>query len=112
MELEIEKLDYEGKGIARKDHKIIFIPRTLPNETIEASIIKENKNYSIGKCQKILKKSPLRVESYCPYASQCGGCSYDIVSYEESLKIKKNAIQELFQKNGISIENLEIEASN
>ncbi|MBR1748817.1 MAG: class I SAM-dependent RNA methyltransferase [Bacilli bacterium] len=111
MELEIEKLDYEGKGITRKDHKIIFIPRTLPNETIEASIVKEKRNYSIGKCQKVLKKSKLRLESYCPYASQCGGCSYDIVSYKDSLKIKKNAIQELFQKNGISIDDVQIEES-
>ena len=99
MEVEIEKLDYEGKGIARFENKVLFIPRTLPGEFAKVKSVKENKNYSICILEELIKGNEDRVPSYCPYASKCGGCTYDIVSYRKSLEYKKESIKELLNKN-------------
>ena len=111
MEVEIEKLDYEGKGIARCDSKVLFIPRTLPGEFAKVKPVKENKNYSICILEELIKENEDRVPSYCPYSAKCGGCTYDIVSYPKSLEYKKESIKELLNKNGISLDEITIEPS-
>ena len=106
--MKIEKLDYEGKGIAKENNKIIFIPRTLPGEEISAILQKQTAKYAIYRADKIITKSNKRVDSFCPFANKCGGCTYDIVSYDDSLKYKKELLTELMQKNKIRIDNIDV----
>lgn len=108
MDRIIEKLDYEGRGIARENNKVIFVPRTIPGERVTTHLLKKEKNYEIHVLDEILDSSKQRVSSYCPYASLCGGCTYDIISYQDSLEYKKELMKELFLKNNIILENLDI----
>ena len=48
-----------------KDGKTVFVPYSLPDEVLEISIVKEHKNYTEGKIEKILEASPHRVEPRC-----------------------------------------------
>ncbi len=43
--------------------------------------------------QKIIKRSPLRIEPPCPYFSNCGGCQLQHVAYSTQLQFKKQFIQ-------------------
>ena len=108
MIMQIKKLDYEGRGIAKEENKVIFVPRALINEVVKTKVLKRNKSYEIHTIEEIIEKSPQRVESYCPFASKCGGCSYDIISYEDSLKYKKEGFKELLTKNHIDISDIQI----
>ena len=38
-----------------KDGKTVFVPYSLPDEVLEISIVKEHKNYTEGKIEKILE---------------------------------------------------------
>ena len=96
LKVTIEKLDYEGKGITHIEQKIVFVPKVLPQEEVEIHIEKEQKTFSLGKVEKILKKSKLRIPSFCPYSKQCGGCTYDIVKYINSIKLKKESLIPFF----------------
>ncbi|UTC66388.1 MULTISPECIES: class I SAM-dependent RNA methyltransferase [unclassified Treponema] len=58
-----------------KDGKTVFVPYSLPDEVLEISIVKEHKNYTEGKIEKILESSPHRVEPKCPHFYACGGCN-------------------------------------
>jgi len=108
MKVEIEKLDYEGRGLTHRNGKVMFVPRALPKEKIEIELEKEEKNYDLAKVTKILEKNEKRIPSYCPYASHCGGCTFDFLPYEETLRYKKEIIKDLFQKNNISVTEFEI----
>ena len=90
MKAIIEKLNYDGKGITRNKGVVTFISKVLPDEEIEYKILKEDKRYNIGKCLKIISKSPRRIESLCPYFNDCGGCMFQNVSYNDSLMYKKD----------------------
>lgn len=111
MKLYIEKLDYEGKGITHIDNKICFVPRTLPSETVEVTLKKEAKHFIIGEKREIITPSLKRKDSFCPYASKCGGCVFDFVTYEDSLIFKKEVVKELLTRNNIQIPTFEIEPS-
>ncbi len=108
MKVCIEKLDYEGRGIAHVQNKIVFIPRALPEEVVDIEITKDKKTFSFGKINKIIEKNKNRTLSFCPYASLCGGCTFDIVSYEKSLQYKKEMVKELIKRNLLETFDFEI----
>ena len=45
MQVKITRLNHTGEGIATKDDKVIFIPKTIPDDIVEINNIKEHKNY-------------------------------------------------------------------
>ena len=96
--VKIENLDHFGRGIAKVNNMPIFVGNSLINEEVEIVITKEKKKYMEGFVSNYLKKSPLRVESNCPYYDKCGGCDLLHMSYEEQLKYKENKVKEIIKK--------------
>lgn len=96
--VKIENLDHFGRGIAKVNNMPIFVENSLINEEVEIVITKEKKKYMEGFVSNYLKKSPLRVESNCPYYDKCGGCDLLHMSYEEQLKYKENKVKEIIKK--------------
>lgn len=96
--VKIEKLDHFGRGIAKVNNVPIFVENALIDEEVETLITKEKKNYMEGIVSKYLKKSPLRMESKCPYYDKCGGCDLLHLSYDEQLKFKENKVKEIIKK--------------
>ena len=76
---------YDGKGIVKKDGRVIFVDGIIIGEEAEIEIIYESKNQTLGKVLKILKPSPNRVKPFCPLAKDCGGCSLQHIKYESQL---------------------------
>lgn len=99
MKLKIIKQDNFGSGIAYYQDKIIFIPKSLPDEEIDVEIIKEKTKYYQGKINKIIKKSKKRVKSPCDFFSACDGCHLRMLSYEDTLEYKLNKVKYLFNKD-------------
>lgn len=97
LEVEITNLDHFGLGIVKKE-KPIFIDNALVGEIVEIEITKDNKKYSEGRVIKYIKKSPLRVESNCPFYDKCGGCDLLHLSYQEQLKYKEIKVKEIIKK--------------
>ena len=58
---------------------------------------KSNKKKKL-KETKYITKSPLHTSPVCPYADKCGGCTYQIMSYEEELSQKQKVVEEILGK--------------
>ncbi len=89
---------FEGEGIAKIENFIIFIPNAIKGETVKIVIVKVLSSHAFGKILEIITPSKERVESDCTTYKRCGGCSLRHVRYEETLKMKKNAVQSLADK--------------
>ncbi len=96
--LRINAIDHQGNGISKVDNKVIFIPNVLPNEMIEAEIIKEKKNYLEGKLINIIDPSNIRIKSKCPHYKECGGCNYQHIDIKEEEKIKLDIIKNILKR--------------
>lgn len=99
MEVEILRLDNFGRGIAYYNDKICFIENSYPDEIVEFKIINEKKKYIEGKTTKIIKKSPYRIISKCPYSNICGGCNLQEYEYVKENEFKEEKIKQLVEKN-------------
>ena len=98
MEVKIEKLDNFGRGITYLNNKICFVENAYPEEIVEIEILKENKKIIEAKTISVIKESPSRVESLCPYSKTCGGCNFSNLKYEEELIYKTSKVKDLILK--------------
>ncbi len=78
FEAHVDKLDAEGRGVARREGKVVFIEGALPEEDVLYEQIRNKPNYEVGVVKEIHTVSPLRVEPACPNfgigPGSCGGC--------------------------------------
>ena len=100
-EYEVEIIDngYEGEGIAKIDDFTIFIKGAIKGEICKILIVKINKSFAFGKLIEVLKSSKKRIVPDCSTYKRCGGCNLRHIKYEETLKLKKEMIQNLINKN-------------
>ena len=94
IEIKIDKLAFGGKGIGYINDYVIFVPRTIPGDTVRAQIVKRKSNYAEARLLDVVQKSPLRQEAPCLYFGWCGGCTWQNLSYSEQLKVKKEQVME------------------
>ena len=97
----VEILDngFGGEGIAKIEGFTIFIPNAIKGEKCEILIVKVLTSHAYGKILKIIQASPERVEIDCSTYKRCGGCDLRHMTYENTLELKKNAVQSLVNKS-------------
>jgi 23S rRNA (uracil1939-C5)-methyltransferase len=98
MRLHIEKAIYGGAGLARDKGKAIFVPFTLPGETVEAHVVEDRGSYANAELDSVVEASPERVNPPCSYFGECGGCHYQHASYEAQVRLKTGILRETLER--------------
>jgi len=88
----IVKSVYGGKGLAYIDGKAVFVSFALPDEECTVRITRRYRDYDIGEIVEIHLPSPFRTRPLCPNFFHCGGCSYQHLSYDSEIRIKKSIL--------------------
>ena len=96
--VEIIDNGFEGEGIAKIDNFTIFINGAIKGEKVKILIVKVLSSHAFGKIVEILEKSDVRQEVDCTTYKRCGGCNMRHIKYEDTLKMKQNAVQSLVNK--------------
>ncbi len=89
---------FEGEGIAKIDGLTVFVPGSIKGEKCEILIVKVLASHAYGKIVNIIEKSENRKESDCATYKRCGGCSLRHMTYEHTLKLKRQVVQNLVNK--------------
>lgn len=100
VNLEIEGLSHEGRGIAHKDGRIVFVQGALPGERVSARILKRRRQQDEGQALSIENPAADRVDPPCAHAGTCGGCSLQHLSTEAQLQHKTDSLRELLSRVG------------
>jgi 23S rRNA (uracil1939-C5)-methyltransferase len=95
--LTIDKLVYKGFGLGKFENWSVFVPGTLPGDTISAIVSYKKRRHIHAKLEQIITPSALRATSGCQHFPACGGCQIMDVSYSEQLKLKHSIITDCFQ---------------
>jgi 23S rRNA (uracil1939-C5)-methyltransferase len=95
---EIESLDQEGRGVAHREGKAVFIEGALPGERVVYERRKNKPSYETGRVVRIKRASVLRVTPRCPHAGlhagACGGCSMQHVEPHAQVAIKQRVLED------------------
>lgn len=98
--LDIDRLSYGPYGIGRVDGRVMMVPHSAPGDTITARVVEEKERFSIGEIAHIVTPSPFRRSPPCPYAGECGGCSWQHVKYETQLEAKRQSVDDALRRIG------------
>ena len=90
----IESLDYEGRGIAHVDGKVIFIEGALTGEKVTYQTTRRKPSYETGKLQQVLKASSQRVQPKCPHFGVCGGCAMQHLDAAAQVAAKQRVLED------------------
>ncbi len=94
----IAHLDWRAQGVSKEEFPILFIPKTLPGEEGEATIVNSKKQVQFGKITQLTKVSPERHTPKCPHYQECTGCHYLHADYNFELKQKGQQFQRMLQQ--------------
>lgn len=94
MRLMIESLDQEGRGVAHRDGKAIFVDGALTGELVEAEIYRSKPSYELAQTSRILKASPYRVEPRCRWFGVCGGCTHQHLHAAAQVAAKQRVLED------------------
>lgn len=96
----ISALDQEGRGVAHRDGKALFIENALPGEHVNFIARRSKPNYEIGIADVHAKPSPFRVPPRCRYFGTCGGCSLQHIEADAQVAFKQRVLEEQLQRIG------------
>jgi len=93
----IAGLGHGGDGIAETDGGRLYVPYTLPGETIEIERIGAR-----GRPLRVVSASPDRIAPLCRHFGTCGGCALQHMERDAYLAWKRQVVADAFALQGIA----------
>lgn len=100
IELAIEDLSHEARGVARHEGKVIFVEDALAGERVLAKIVRRGRDFDQAQTVQVLEASPDRVEPRCQHYGVCGGCVLQHLSPEAQIAAKQKQLLENLRRIG------------
>lgn len=110
----------DAAGVARK--LVIFVENVAPGDQVEIELFEIKRSLARGRAVKFIKMSPDRVAPRCPHFGQtidkdgvvmvlnekneidlsknCGGCTWQFLSYEKQLEVKNTEVWDALTRIG------------
>jgi 23S rRNA (uracil1939-C5)-methyltransferase len=100
VELAVESMGHDGRGIAHREGKIVFVDGALPGERVKAEITFVHKRYDEAKVLELYEASPDRVTPPCAHYGVCGGCSMQHMAPAAQIAYKQGVLAEQLKHFG------------
>ena len=87
-----------GSCIARIDGKAVFIPFSLPGETLDIEIVDNKKDFAFARIVSVIDPSPHRIQPVCPLFGRCGGCTLQMADSEYQRELRLSILRDIFSR--------------
>ncbi|KAK9690029.1 hypothetical protein RND81_09G099500 [Saponaria officinalis] len=97
LELVCESLGFKGKGVCKVPETgfVLLCDRALPGEKFVGRVTRRKGSYAEVMKLRTLVPHQHAVDAPCEYASYCGGCKTQNLSYEAQTRYKEEQVREL-----------------
>ncbi len=94
----VESLDQDGRGVAHREGKAVFIEGALPGEIVTYERFRNKPSYEVGRVVSIEKESSQRVKPFCPHfglePGSCGGCAMQHMEPNAQVAVKQRVLMD------------------
>lgn len=94
VEITIDSLAHDGRGVGRINRKATFVDGALLGEKVVMQYTRCHGKFDEGRAVEILEPSADRVEPRCSAAAICGGCSLQHMKPEAQIAMKQRILQD------------------
>lgn len=88
----IEDLSHEGRGVARREGKTIFVEGALPGEEVSCAYTARRGRHDEARVLAVLTPAPQRVPPRCAHFDICGGCALQHLEPAAQLALKQRGL--------------------
>lgn len=88
----IDELTLGPYGVGHLGGKAVMVANCAPGDTVEVSIGKTRRDYSVARLRKVIQAGPHRRIPPCPFLPRCGGCDWQQIDYRGQLAAKARLI--------------------
>jgi 23S rRNA (uracil1939-C5)-methyltransferase len=92
LELRIDDLSHDGRGVATHGEKRVFVRGALPGELVMARVTGCKRRYDEGEVLQVIEASAHRIAPRCPHFGTCGGCSLQHLDPARQIESKHNTL--------------------
>ena len=96
VQVQIESLDHDARGVGRIDGKVVFVDDALPGETVMAQVYRKKPSYNLARTSQVLRSSWMRVKPRCAHYGVCGGCSMQHLDAGAQVAVKQRLLEDAF----------------
>ncbi|MGD8819920.1 MAG: 23S rRNA (uracil(1939)-C(5))-methyltransferase RlmD [Anaerolineae bacterium] len=102
IELRLTAMAHGGTALGRYEDRVVFVPYTIPGETVRVEIYEEHTRWARAHLLDVLNPSPHRVEPPCPYfgPGKCGGCQFQHIDYQAQAEFKRDVVEDQLGRVG------------
>ena len=101
MELKIERLANNGKGVGKApDGKTVFVSGAVPGDLLRVTVTAERSRIYEAEIRGIIEPSADRISVDCSEQERCGGCCFRQMRYETELEAKTGFVRDAFRRIG------------
>ena len=92
----VESVEFPNKGILKLDGKEVVVKNSVTGQKVRAGVNKFKAGRAEGRLLEVLEKSPKEVCPGCVHFEECGGCTYQNLTYEDQISMKEQQMKEMF----------------
>ena len=100
LELRVDALVSDGRGLGRHDGVVVLVEDALPGQLVRARVDAVRKSLAEAALVEVLERSPDEQEPPCPHAGRCGGCSWQSLAYGRQLAWKERIVHDALERVG------------
>ena len=91
----IQKVIFPNKGIIKIEEREVVVKDGIQGQVVQFMIQKVRKGKCEGRILEVRKKADYEIQPSCPHFGMCGGCTYQNLSYDDQLQMKKEQVKAL-----------------
>lgn len=97
IELTLQRLTHDGRGIGVWQGRTTFVEGGLPGETVIARVVRARSKLVEARIESVQVAAAERVTPRCRHADLCGGCNQQHIDHALQLQIKEQALAQQLQ---------------
>ncbi|MBA3582399.1 MAG: 23S rRNA (uracil(1939)-C(5))-methyltransferase RlmD [Gammaproteobacteria bacterium] len=98
IELQIDDLSHDGRGVAHRNGKAVFVDGALPGEKVSAQYVEMKRHFDTARTLEVLMPAVDRVPAICAHFSICGGCVLQHLAPVAQIQLKQLRLAENFRR--------------
>ncbi|MSS70969.1 MAG: 23S rRNA (uracil(1939)-C(5))-methyltransferase RlmD [Candidatus Latescibacteria bacterium] len=101
VEVRIEGLGSNGRGLARAEGLTFSVADALPGDRVQARVGRVREGIVEARMTAMLEPGLRRIPAVCAHFGTCGGCLWQEVSYEDQVHLKAGMVRDALGRLGI-----------
>lgn len=90
----------DGFGVAKIDEKVVFVSHAVPGDVVDLTIFEHKKRFGHARIDRLVNASPHRTTPVCQHFGVCGGCKWQMMTYEAQLIYKEKQVYDALTRIG------------